>query len=185
MEDIKKILSSILNEAKVLEEKIEQVSKTARHTGEVVAPTASESLREVIKFTEESANRIIEQIDKVEQNCKDIDKTVEELLSLNPVNSIREKLSFIKEKNSENMSILLKVYELFSFQDLSAQQIKEVINILEDTKKNLLAIAVSSIESSDLPDESKERAKGKVHELLSGDRIFQEDVDKLLEELGL
>lgn len=77
------------------------------------------------------------------------------------------------------------MYELFSFQDLSAQQIKEVINILEDTKKNLLAIAVSSIESSDLPDESKERAKGKVHELLSGDRIFQEDVDKLLEELGL
>lgn len=185
MEDIKKILSSILNEAKVLEEKIEQISKTAKHTGEVVAPSASESLREVIKFTEESTNKIIEQIDKVEQNCKDIDKIVEELLSLSPITSIKEKLYFIKDKNAENMNTLLRVYELFSFQDLSAQQIKEVIDILEDTKKNLLAIAVSSIESSNLSEENKEKAKGKVHELLSGDRIFQEDVDKLLEELGL
>ncbi|MEJ5173382.1 MAG: protein phosphatase CheZ [Hydrogenothermaceae bacterium] len=185
MEEIKKILSTILNEAKVLEEKIEQIGTAAKHTGEVVAPSATESLREVIKFTEESANKIIQQIDKVEQNCHEIDKTVEDLLSLNPINSIREKLSLIKEKNQENMNILIKVYELFSFQDLSAQQIKEVINILEDTKKKLLAIAVSSIESSDLPQETKEAAKGKVHELLSGDRIFQEDVDKLLEELGL
>ncbi|MEZ0323814.1 MAG: protein phosphatase CheZ [Hydrogenothermaceae bacterium] len=185
MEDVKKILSSILNEAKALEEKIEQISATAKHTGEMVAPSASESLMEVIKFTEESANKIIQQIDKVEQNCHDIDKTVEELLSLNPINSIKEKLNLIKEKNRENMDILIKVYELFSFQDLSAQQIKEVINILEETKKQLLALAVNSIESSDLPQETKEIAKGKVHELLSGDRIFQEDVDKLLEELGL
>lgn len=185
MEDIKKILSTILNEAKALEEKMESISLTAKHTGEVIAPTASESLREVIKFTEESANKIIQQIDKVEQNCHEIDKVVNELLTLNPINSIKEKLSFIKDKNAENMQTLIKVYELFSFQDLSAQQIKEVINILEDTKKNLLAIAMSSIESSNLPQESKEKAKGKVHELLSGDRIFQEDVDKLLEELGL
>lgn len=185
MEDVKKILSTILNEAKLLEDKIGQIGAITKHTGEVVAPTASESLREVVEFTEESSNKIIEQIDKVGQNCHEIGKILEELINLNPIKSIKEKLLFIKNKNQENMNILLRVYELFSFQDLSAQQIKEVINILEDAKKNLLAIAVSSIESSNLTTEAKEIAKGKVHELLAGHRIFQDDVDKLLEELGL
>ncbi|MCX7739124.1 MAG: chemotaxis protein CheZ [Hydrogenothermaceae bacterium] len=138
MEDIKNILSTILNEAKLLEDKIGQIGAITKHTGEVVVPTASESLREVVKFTEESSNKIIEQIDKVEQNCHEIGKILDELINLNPINSIKEKLFFVKNKNQENMNILLKVYELFSFQDLSARQIKEVINILEDIKRTSL-----------------------------------------------
>lgn len=185
MEEIKKILSTIFNEAKILEEKIDQISQVAKHTGEVVTPTASESLKEVIRFTEESTNKIMENVDIIEKNSQYIEAAIEELISLVQIDSIKEKLLFIKNKNIENKKIIQKVYELFSFQDLSAQQLKEVINILEDTKKNLLVIAVNSIRSSDLPDDSKEKAVGKVHELLSGDRIFQDDVDRLLEELGI
>ncbi|WP_299239610.1 hypothetical protein [Sulfurihydrogenibium sp.] len=45
---------------------------------------------------------------------------------------------------------------------------------------------MASIEASgELSNEQKKVISGKVHELLTGDRIFQEDVDKLLEELGL
>ncbi|ACN98679.1 chemotaxis phosphatase, CheZ [Sulfurihydrogenibium azorense Az-Fu1] len=185
MEDLKTVIKSILEEVKILEEKIEETAKVATHTTKVITPTATESLREVIKFSEESANNIIQQIDKVEENCKVIDKTVDELLNLNPVSTIKEKLSLIKEKNKDNMNILIKVYELFSFQDLMAQQIKEVINILEETKKNLLKFAATSIEMSSLSEEDKKKAVGKVHEFITGDRINQQDVDKLLEELGL
>jgi len=60
------------------------------------------------------------------------------------------------------MNILIKVYELFSFQDLSSQQIKEVINILEETKKHLLGIAVASIEASG--ELSKEQKKGNIRQ---------------------
>lgn len=185
MEDLKQIVKSILEEVKTLEEKIEDTIKVATHTSEVVTPTATESLLEVIKFSEDSTNKIIGQIDIVEENCKVIDRTVDELISLNPVNSIKDKLNLIKDKNTENMRVLLKVYEMFSFQDLMAQQIKEVINILEDTKKNLLKFAAVSIEMSNIPEDEKKKAVGKVHELITGDRISQDDVDKLLEELGL
>lgn len=185
MEDLKKVIKSILEEVKTLEEKIEETVKVATHTGEVITPTAAESLREVIKFSEERTNEIINQIDKVEENCKVIDITIDDLLNLNPINSIKEKLNIIKQKNMENINILIKVYEMFSFQDLMAQQIKEVVNILEETKKNLLKFAATSIEMSDLPETEKKKAVGKVHELITGDRINQEDVDKLLEELGL
>jgi chemotaxis protein CheZ len=185
MEDLKKVVKSILEEVKVLEEKIEETTNIATKTTQFLTPTATESLKEVIKFSEESANNIIQQIDKVEENCKTIDKTVDELLKLNPTKTVKEKLNIIKDKNSENMNILLRVYELFSFQDLAAQQIKEVINILEETKKNLLNFAATSIEMSSMSEEEKKKAVGKVHELITGDRINQEDVDKLLEDLGL
>jgi chemotaxis protein CheZ len=186
MEDLKQVIRTILEEVKTLEEKIDETTRKAQEITQIVEPSATESLKEVIKFTEESSNKIISEIDKVEENCKIIDKEVSELLALNPTNSIKEKLGIIKEKNTENMNILIKVYELFSFQDLSSQQIKEVINILEETKKHLLGIAMASIEASgELSKEQKEVISGKVHELLTGDRIFQEDVDKLLEELGL
>ncbi|WP_028950641.1 protein phosphatase CheZ [Sulfurihydrogenibium subterraneum] len=186
MENLKTVIKSILEEVRLLEEKIEETAKVTTHTTKVITPTATESLREVIKFSEESANNIIGQIDKVEENCKIIDAITNELLNLNPINTIKEKLNIIKEKNQDNMNILIKVYEMFSFQDLMAQQIKEVINILEETKKNLLKFAATSIEmSSSLSEEDKKKAVGKVHELITGDRVNQEDVDKLLEELGL
>lgn len=186
MEDLKSVIKSILEEVKTLEQKIDETTKKAVEIGNIVTPSTTESLREVIKFTEESSNKIISEIDKVEENCKIIDKEVHILLQLNPLDSIKTKLETIRDKNTENMKILLKVYELFSFQDLSAQQIKEVINILEETKKHLLNLAVASIEvSQDLTEEEKKVVSGKVHELLTGERIFQEDVDKLLEELGL
>ncbi len=186
MEDLKGVIRSIIEEVKTLEQKIEETTRKAMEITNVVTPSTTESLREVIEFTEESSNKIISEIDKVEENCKIIDKEVNDLLNLNPVNSIKKKLEVIRDKNAENMQILLKVYELFSFQDLSAQQIKEVINILEETKKHLLNLAIASIEASqELSEDEKKVVSGKVHEFLTGDRIFQEDVDKLLEELGL
>lgn len=186
MEDLKNVIKSIIEEVKTLEQKIDETTKKAIEISNVVTPSTTESLKEVIKFTEESSNKIIAKIDKVEENCKIIDKEVNVLLQLNPLDSIKTKLETIRDKNAENMKILLEVYELFSFQDLSAQQIKEVINILEETKKHLLNLAVTSIEASqNLTEDEKKVVSGKVHELLTGDRIFQEDVDKLLEELGL
>ncbi|MGC9006612.1 MAG: protein phosphatase CheZ [Sulfurihydrogenibium sp.] len=185
MSELKNVIKTILQEVKNLEEKIEETSKVATYTSQVVTPTATESLREVIKFSEENTNKIISMIDMVETNSKFIDSILREILEKDIDPTIREKLNAVKEKNDENMKILIKVYEMFSFQDLAAQQIKDVINILEEAKKSLLKFATTSIEMSNLSEEDKKKAIGKVHEFITGNRIFQEDVDKLLSELGL
>lgn len=185
MSNVKRIITAILDEIKTLEEKIEGITHAIRYAGEVATPTISESLREVIKYSEDSVRKILDNIDKISENSNDIRNIMEELIKLNIESSIKEKLSLVKTKNDENSMLLLRIYELFSFQDLSNQQIYEVIKLLEETKKKLIELVELSIESSGLPEDKKSRAVGKVHELLSGSRISQQEVDEILKELGL
>ncbi len=185
MDNVKKIIATILNEIKTLEDKLEGIVSAIRYTEEVVTPTVSESLREVVKYSEDSVRKILDNIDKISQNSKDISGIIEDLLKLDIDSSVRWRLNLIKIKNNENLSLLIKIYELFSFQDLSNQQIYEVIKLLEETKKKLIELAEISIESTDIPEDKKIKAIGKVHELISGSRISQEEVDEILKELGL
>jgi chemotaxis protein CheZ len=101
------------------------------------------------------------------------------------VRSIQDRLEEIREKNRENINKLLEIYTLMSFQDLSSQQLEKVIESLENLKKSIIKLVASSIESMDLEKEQKEKISGKVTELLTGDRVSQEDVDDLLKQLGL
>ncbi|MEW6656319.1 MAG: chemotaxis protein CheZ [Aquificota bacterium] len=185
MDDVRKIISAILDEIKVLGSKIESITSTIKYTGEVATPTISESLKEVIRYSEDSTKKILDNIDKISKNSNDIKDIVEDLINLDVESSVKWRLNLIKVKNDENLSLLLRVYELFSFQDLSSQQIYEVINLLEETKRKLIELIELSIESSGLPEDKKSQAVGKVHELISGNRISQEEVDEILKELGL
>jgi len=111
---------------------------------------------------------------------------VEFLLSLGPVQKIRERLESIKEKNAENINVLLELYTHMSFHDLAGQQLKMVMGILQKIKQSLVDVIVSQlVAGKEMNEATVEGLKGKVSELLSQDRVSQEDVDKLLEELGL
>ncbi|GAB6072367.1 protein phosphatase CheZ [Venenivibrio stagnispumantis] len=184
MEDIKKELDELVKKIKELEGKIEENTKPIEEASSFL-PSAADSLRDVMKFTEQKTKEIIDILDLVEENNKVINQTVKELLSLNPIEPIKSKLELIKEKNEDNMNQILLVYTTLSFQDLSAQQIKNVIEALEDIKKILIKIIISSIEAGSLHVENKDKVIGKATEMLTGDRIFQEDVDNILKELGL
>jgi len=67
MEDLKQVIRTIIEEVKTLEEKIDETTRKAQEITQIVGPSATESLKEVIKFTEESSNKIISEIDKVEE----------------------------------------------------------------------------------------------------------------------
>ncbi|MFN3598562.1 MAG: chemotaxis protein CheZ [Aquificaceae bacterium] len=183
--DMRKLIVTILKEIKMLEDKIEDIAYAAKYTGEVATSSISESLREVIKFSEDSTKKILDNMDKIYENSKLIEGFLKDLASLDLEAKYKDKLTLIKEKNDENKIFLSKAYELFSFQDLSSQQLNQVIKLLEDTKNKLIELAELSIENLNLPEDKKSEAVGKVHELLSGDRINQDEVDELLKELGL
>jgi len=184
MEDVKQLVRELLEEVKSLEAKLDEVVKPLEETSSTI-PMASGSLEDVIKFTEQSVHQIMGIINDLMKELEKVQEDVDFLLSLNPVSSIRSRLESIKERSKKLSELLLQVVTLMSFQDLASQQIKRVIEVLDNIKKTILKIVLSSIEASSLSTEQKEKIVGKATEMLTGDRIFQEDVDKLLEELGL
>ncbi len=178
------IIKQLLEEIRNLETKVEEVAKPIEESSKTI-PSAADSLRDVIAYTEKSAHEVMSILDIMEKNSQIIKENVEFLLNLNPFNTIKEKLLIIKEKNDDNLSKFLDLYSAMSFQDLTSQQIKKVIEALEDTKKRLLMIVMNSINKEDISEEKKEKIIGKATEILTGDRINQDDVDALLAEFGL
>ena len=148
-------------------------------------PSVSGSLEDVIAFTEQSTHNIMSLLDNIERNSNKIGENIETLLKFNPTKTITSLLTDTKQLNQDNLNKLVEIYTAMSFQDITAQQIKRVIQAIEDTKRRLLQMVVSSIELSPDNTETKEKIIGKATELLTGDRISQDDVDDLLKEFGL
>lgn len=184
MEDLRALVRDLLEEVKSLEGKLDEVIQPLQESSNAI-PSASGSLEDVIRFTESSVHQIMSILNSLMEEVNKINEEVEFLLNLNPVSSIRARLESIKERALNLSNMILQVITLMSFQDLASQQIKRVIEVLDDLKRTILKIIVSSIEASGLSIEQKEKIVGKATEMLTGDRIFQEDVDQLLEELGL
>ncbi len=184
MSDIKELVKSLISEVKTLEDKIEEIVKPLEETSTIL-PGASGSLEDVIRFTEQSVHQIMNTLEQVNQNIKVIDENVGYLLSLSPTQSIAERLWTIKEKNQENASKVMEVITLMSFQDISSQQIRKVIEVIENVKRTIVKMVISSVDTAIVDQEEKQRIVSKATEMLTGDRIFQEDVDALLKELGL
>ncbi len=184
IEDIKELIRQLLEEIRSMEVKIEEVSKPLEETSSTL-PMASASLEDVISYTEQAVHQIMDALNQVNENSKIIEKDVEFLLKFSPVRSIQDKLEEIREKNRDSMNKLLEIYTLMSFQDLSSQQLRKVIESLENLKRSIIKLVATSIENMNLEKEQKERISGKVTELLTGDRVSQDDVDELLKQLGL
>jgi len=184
MEDLKELVKQLLEELKKLEGKVEEVAKPLEETSNAL-PMASASLQDVIQYTEQAVHQMMEALNEINQNSQVIERNVEFLLKFSPIRSIQDRLEEIRDKNRDNINKLLGIFTLMSFQDLSSQQLKKVIEALENLKRNIIRIVATSVNSLNLEEEKKEKLTGKVTEILTGDRINQEDVDELLKELGL
>jgi len=185
MKELEGIIKELITNVKELESVIEGIKKPVSESSQLLPETAK-NIEDVMVFLEQTSHTIMNLLEKINKNSDAIGKDVEFLLSLNPIPKVREKLESIKEKNDENLNTLLELYTHMSFHDLAGQQLKTVLQVLEKIKDTLLNIIVSQvIAGKDLKEEEVSGIKGKVSELLSQDRIDQDDVDKLLEEFGL
>jgi chemotaxis protein CheZ len=182
--DLNDIIRQLLEEIKNLETKVEDIKTPIEETSDLL-PSASASLQDVIEFTEKSTHSVMTLLDAIETNSKKIDEDVDTLLKFNPTKGIKAILEDIKHLNQDNMNKIIEIYTAMSFQDITAQQIKKVIQAIEDTKRRLLQMVVSSIEATEKDETTKEKIIGKATEILTGDRIDQNDVDDLLKEFGL
>lgn len=185
MKDLEEIIKELLESLKELEGVIENIKKPVAESSQLLPETAR-NIEDVMIFLEQTSHTIMNLLERINENSNRIGEEVEFLLSLGPVQKIRERLESIKEKNAENINVLLELYTHMSFHDLAGQQLKMVMGILQKVKQSLVDVIVSQlVAGKEMNEATVEGLKGKVSELLSQDRVSQEDVDKLLEELGL
>ncbi len=185
MKELEEIIKELLENVKELEGVIENIKKPVTESSQLLPETAK-NIEDVMVFLEKTSHNIMNLLEKINENSNKIAEDVDFLLSLNPIPRIRQRIESIKEKNQENINTLLELYTHMSFHDLAGQQLKTVLDVLQRVKETLLDVIVSQVVAGkDLNEEQVQGIKGKVSELLSQDRISQEDVDKLLEEFGL
>ncbi len=185
MKELDEIIKELLTNVKELEGVIENIKRPVSESSQLLPETAK-NIEDVMVFLEQTSHTIMNLLEKINENSNKIQEDVNFLLSLNPVSKVKERLESIKQRNEENINTLLELYSHMSFHDLAGQQLKTVLDVLEKIKSALLDIIVSQVTAGkNLKEEEVSGIKGKVSELLSQDRISQEDVDKLLEEFGL
>jgi chemotaxis protein CheZ len=185
MKELEEIIKELLENVKELEKVIEDIKKPVAESSQLIPETA-QNIKDVMTYLENTSHSMMNLLERINENSKKIKEDVEFLISLNPVSKVRERLESIKERNDQNLSTILELYTHMSFHDLAGQQLKTVMDVLERIKSALVDVIVSQVAAGkDLKEDQVSGIKGKVSEILSRDRISQEDVDKLLEEFGL
>ncbi len=185
MKDLEAIIKELIENVKSLESVIEGIKKPVSESSQLI-PETTRNIEDVMAYLEKESHKIMSLLEEINKNSEEIKKDINFLLSLNPVNQIKSRLESVNSKNEENIKKILELYSHLSFHDLAGQQLKLVLELLENIKNALLNVIVSQVaREKDLKKEEISGLKGKVSEILSKDRVSQEDVDALLEEFGL
>ncbi len=185
MKEVDEIIKELIENVKELERVIEVIKKPVSDSSKLIPETAK-NIEDVVVYLEQTSHSIMSLLEVMNKNSEEIGRDTEYLLSLNPVKSVRERLENIKEKNDDNIQRMLELFSYLSFHDLAGQQLKLVMDVLEKLKDAMLNIIVSQVtRGKELKEEEVSGIRGKVSELLSRDRVSQDDVDALLEEFGL
>lgn len=131
-------------------------------------PRAVDQLQMVIDKTEEAANKTMEIVEKYILKMDDLANHIREIQG--PEASV----NYIKEFKNSLEDDLTEILTTQSFQDLTGQVLKKVINLVGDLEVELLKL----ITTFGLKIEEKKTVPKEV------EKVSQEDVDDLLKEFG-
>jgi chemotaxis protein CheZ len=108
-------------------------------------PQASAHLSDLAKLTEEGTHRVMELTEELQDNRRQITKSVGELATLLPNSrdgTQSDRIMAITGLLSADDKRLMDIMTALSFQDLVAQRIKKIITILDDVEHKLLQMVV-------------------------------------------
>lgn len=185
---IDEMLGELKDLAKIVDEatkKISDLKQPVKESSESI-PAAQDGINDIIRETEKAANSIMNLLDEIDENSKDIDASLKHLIELNPIKKIKDSLINLRELNEKNIGKILEVLSLLSFQDLTGQKLYKIQNTLNETKAKLLKVLVDSeVEALEIPVEKKAEIYGKLNDMVSDNtKMVQNDVNSLLNELG-
>lgn len=131
-------------------------------------PRAVDQLQMVIDKTEEAANKTMEIVEKYILKMDDLANHIRGL------QGPQESVEFLREFKNSLEDDLTEILTTQSFQDLTGQVLKKVINLVGDLEVELVRL----ITTFGLKIEEKDIAKKEI------EKVSQEDVDELLKEFG-
>jgi chemotaxis protein CheZ len=192
-EEMQAGLKDIYKEINVVRRKDGSVSTFASHeeTGELLAE-ASDQLDEILRTTEQATEEIMEVVEKHLDLHATAQQTIDDLPEEDLDQEYRKKFLAINDEMTQD---LMKIMTTLSFQDLTGQRIKRIIEALkkiEEITFNLYLTTGLKIKAKqENPDkdiaELETETREKVSELKgpSRDATSQSEVDDLLSQLGL
>jgi chemotaxis protein CheZ len=152
-------------------------------------PQASAHLSDLAKLTEEGTHRVMELTEELQDNRRQVMKSVGELATLLPNSrdgTQRDRIAAITGLLSADDKRLMDIMTALSFQDLVAQRIKKIITILDDVEHKLLQmVVVFGAKQNGAPD-----ANGKADQMLKeleasrSTALKQDLVDDILGQFG-
>ncbi|MGB9710035.1 MAG: protein phosphatase CheZ [Thermodesulfovibrio sp.] len=131
-------------------------------------PRAVDQLQMVIDKTEEAANKTMEIVEKYILKMDDLANHIRGL------QGPQESIEFLRDFKNSLEDDLTEILTTQSFQDLTGQVLKKVINLVGDLEIELIRL----ITTFGLKIEEKEAVTKEV------EKVSQEDVDELLKEFG-
>ncbi len=174
-------LKSLLNIVEQFHQELENLS-----LGKVGFKEAYSQLDKAIKESEESTKKLIDIINKNLERVRKIHQDLDDVLEHGVCKHVAKIIKKDKREINKIEKDLTESLTLFSFQDISSQRILKVKRFLQDVEKGILRLMVAvGIEDENMPEEKKKEIEKKLEELEWRKEVTQEDVDKILKEMGL
>lgn len=145
-------------------------------------PQTSRQLSEITRMTEEATHRIMSQVEQIQENHRYIQEQLQRMeRMLGEVPEALRTLHEIQRVASEDEEALMEVMTGLSFQDLTGQKIKRIIDLVEEIERRILQLLITF----GIPYERQDPAAqaSALQEVASAD-ISQDRVDELLRQFG-
>lgn len=176
-------------------------------------PEASDQLEGIIETTERAANKIMDNLDLLQEQTKKMEDIVaclksgklrvpgkkmdfiEVAVDAGTLETIRPLLDYIEAVEHNNTALITDMFVQMSFQDLTGQRIKKIMTLVhqmeEKLKKMVVCFGVKLSVKEKNPDISEEELQRAVDEKVSalagpqkaGQGLDQGDIDSLLASL--
>lgn len=183
-----------------LEEIYKEIKKAKREEGAGAAhevdtdqllSEASDQLDQILQSTEDATVRIMDIVEKHQEMIAHSGKLLREFRS---GGASKESVNKLIELNDAHTADLIEIMTALSFQDLTGQRIKRVVNALKRIEEVVFDVYMSTGLAVKKRDQTPERDASEIAEeakqtvsALKGPQkdSSQEDVDDLLKQLGL
>lgn len=140
-------------------------------------PQATVQLSEISKATEVATHNVMNQVEKVLDNH---DMIIDLTESAERGNDLPTLLRELRNISSENREVLLDIITGLSFQDLTGQKIKMIVDLIEDVEKRLLQLIVTfGLKSRDAYENDCS-----LKDFSDNPTLKQDVVDNILKEFG-
>lgn len=178
-----------------------EISSARKSTGEIVDPSnaeqlfseASDQLDEILKTTENATTQIMDIVESQQEVQAESNNILHNLKSGDVT---EEQLEQLQEMSDALQNDLIEIMTALSFQDLTGQRIKIIINALKKVEKIVFDLYLSTQMKIKVRDKSPEKnleqleaeVEEKVSSVLKGPSsaaVGQADVDDLLASLGM